>query len=121
MAEVAAACPGERITLGEMAEAFGDRAFGLLILIPVSLLIARSVVRRVRHMVEVLQAVERKDLAVTIDTTGSDEVSQMAQALSKALNSLRYTIGEVAEAATSLTAAAPSSTKAGKRTCGTSR
>jgi hypothetical protein len=25
-------CPGERITLGEMAEAFGDRAFGLLIL-----------------------------------------------------------------------------------------
>jgi len=26
-------CPGERITLGEMAEAFGDRAFGLLILL----------------------------------------------------------------------------------------
>ncbi|MBB5692485.1 exopolysaccharide biosynthesis protein [Muricoccus pecuniae] len=33
VAEVAAACPGERITLGEMAEAFGDRAFGLLILL----------------------------------------------------------------------------------------
>ncbi|MDT8266424.1 exopolysaccharide biosynthesis protein, partial [Roseomonas sp. DSM 102946] len=33
IAEVAAACPGERITLGEMAEAFGDRAFGLLILL----------------------------------------------------------------------------------------
>ena len=32
VAEVAAQCPGERITLGEMAEAFGDRAFGLLIL-----------------------------------------------------------------------------------------
>jgi hypothetical protein len=31
--EVAAACPGARISLGEMAEAFGDRAFGLLILL----------------------------------------------------------------------------------------
>ncbi|MBL6456088.1 exopolysaccharide biosynthesis protein [Belnapia sp. T6] len=31
--EVAARFPGERITLGEMAEAFGDRAFGLLILL----------------------------------------------------------------------------------------
>lgn len=31
--EVATQCPGERITLGEMAEAFGDRAFGLLILL----------------------------------------------------------------------------------------
>lgn len=33
VAEVAAALPGDRITLGEMAEAFGDRAFGLLILL----------------------------------------------------------------------------------------
>ena len=33
MAEVAARFPEERITLGEMAEAFGDRAFGLLILL----------------------------------------------------------------------------------------
>ncbi|WP_431283191.1 exopolysaccharide biosynthesis protein [Humitalea sp. 24SJ18S-53] len=33
VAEVAATFPGERITLGEMAEFFGDRAFGLLILL----------------------------------------------------------------------------------------
>jgi hypothetical protein len=33
VSEVAAAFPGERITLGEMAEAFGDRAFGLLLLL----------------------------------------------------------------------------------------
>jgi len=33
VAEVATHCRGERITLGEMAEAFGDRAFGLLILL----------------------------------------------------------------------------------------
>src|SRR3712207_6964141 len=33
VAEVAARCPGDRVTLGEMAEAFGDRAFGLLILL----------------------------------------------------------------------------------------
>ncbi|HYF09447.1 MAG TPA: exopolysaccharide biosynthesis protein, partial [Acetobacteraceae bacterium] len=33
VAEVAAHCSGERISLGEMAEAFGDRAFGLLILV----------------------------------------------------------------------------------------
>ena len=33
VAEVAAQCPGERITLGEMAEAFGDRAFGMLSLL----------------------------------------------------------------------------------------
>jgi len=31
--EVAAQFPGARITLGEMAEAFGDRAFGLLVLL----------------------------------------------------------------------------------------
>ena len=33
VAEVAARCPGDRVSLGEMAEAFGDRAFGLLILL----------------------------------------------------------------------------------------
>jgi len=33
VAEVAASFPGERITLGDMAEAFGERAFGLLILL----------------------------------------------------------------------------------------
>ena len=33
VAEVALRCPGDDITLGEMAEAFGDRAFGLLILL----------------------------------------------------------------------------------------
>ena len=33
IAEVVERCPGERITRGEMAEAFGDRAFGLLILV----------------------------------------------------------------------------------------
>jgi len=32
VSEVAAAFPGERISLGEMAHAFGDRAFGLLLL-----------------------------------------------------------------------------------------
>lgn len=33
VSEVAAAFPGERISLGEMASAFGDRAFGLLLLL----------------------------------------------------------------------------------------
>ena len=33
VAEVVARCPGERITLGDMADAFGDRAFGLLVLL----------------------------------------------------------------------------------------
>jgi hypothetical protein len=33
VAEVAARLPGERITLGDMADAFGDRAFGLLVLL----------------------------------------------------------------------------------------
>src|SRR4051794_12611408 len=33
VAEVAARFPGERISLGDMALAFGDRAFGLLILL----------------------------------------------------------------------------------------
>ncbi|MGG5817755.1 exopolysaccharide biosynthesis protein [Falsiroseomonas sp. HW251] len=33
VAEVAATFPGERITLGDMAEAFGDRAFGMLSLL----------------------------------------------------------------------------------------
>jgi hypothetical protein len=33
LAEVAARIPGDRITLGELAEALGDRAFGLLIVV----------------------------------------------------------------------------------------
>jgi hypothetical protein len=33
VAEVVARCPGERVSLGELAELFGDRAFGLLILL----------------------------------------------------------------------------------------
>ncbi len=33
VAEVAATFPGERITLGDMADAFGDRAFGMLSLL----------------------------------------------------------------------------------------
>jgi len=33
VAEVAAAFPGERISLGELAQAFGDRGFGLLLLL----------------------------------------------------------------------------------------
>jgi hypothetical protein len=33
VAEVVARFPGERVTLGELAELFGDRAFGLLILL----------------------------------------------------------------------------------------
>ena len=33
MAQVAASFPGERIALGDMADAFGERAFGLLILL----------------------------------------------------------------------------------------
>jgi len=33
VAEVAAAFPGERISLNEMAEAFGDRAYGMLLLL----------------------------------------------------------------------------------------
>ena len=33
VAEVALRCPGDEISLAEMAEAFGDRAFGLLILL----------------------------------------------------------------------------------------
>ncbi len=33
VAEVASAFPGERITLGEMTHAFGDRAFGMLLLL----------------------------------------------------------------------------------------
>ena len=33
VAEVAAAFPGERISLGDMAQAFGERAFGMLLLL----------------------------------------------------------------------------------------
>jgi hypothetical protein len=33
VAEVVASCPGERIALGDMARAFGERGFGLLILL----------------------------------------------------------------------------------------
>lgn len=33
VAEVAAAFPGERISLGDMAQAFGERAFGILLLL----------------------------------------------------------------------------------------
>jgi len=81
VAEVVGRFPGERISLGEMAEAFGDRAFGLLILLlllpsllpgmasvfgmPVLLLgIQMGLGRRVPRLPKLLarQSVKREDL-----------------------------------------------------------
>ena len=81
VAEVAAAFPGERITLGEMSTAFGDRAFGLLLLLlllpgmlpgmasvfgtPLLLLgIQMGLGRRVPHLPAILarQSIKRTDL-----------------------------------------------------------
>ena len=75
---------------------------GLVTLVFLCLLIARSIVRRIRGMVHVLRTVSRKDLTVPIVTSGRDEVGDMSRALDEALSSLRHTVGEVANAATTL-------------------
>ncbi|MCW2601422.1 MAG: hypothetical protein JWM02_3251 [Frankiales bacterium] len=66
------------------------------------LLVARSVSRPVRAVMEVLRRVEQQDLTGQVDVRSSDEIGQMGVAVNGAINTLRTTIETVTRNAASL-------------------
>jgi methyl-accepting chemotaxis protein len=80
-------------------------ACALIVLLGTAVLITRSIVRPLAKIVEVLNAVARRQLTVQIDVHGKDEIGQMADALRAALAAIRAAIAAIAGNATTLAAA----------------
>ena len=81
-------------------------ALTIAALILSSLLLSRSIVRRLGRSLEVLQAVANHDLTQTLTVDSKDEVGQIAMALNQAVESMRSTLGQVREIAEHLASSA---------------
>ena len=79
---------------------------GLLGLSVLSLWITRLISRPVRRMVTALQGLAERDLTVSVDVRGNDEIALMGTALNGAVSSVRQTVETLASSSTTLTAAA---------------
>jgi len=77
----------------------------LVLLLAIAVLVTRSIVGPLAKIVDVLNAVARRQLNVPIDVHGRDEIGQMAEALRKALAAIREAIAAIAGNATTLAAA----------------
>jgi methyl-accepting chemotaxis protein len=77
----------------------------LLLLVGLGWLVARAIVRRVRHAVDVLESVARGDLTQELDIDSRDETGRMAVALNTALTGLRSSMVSIGANATSLASA----------------
>ena len=67
----------------------------ILIAIPISILIVRSIAGPLAQVVDTLGSVAGGDLTVSVEVYGRDELGQMATALNRALEKLRFTLQEV--------------------------
>ncbi len=70
-----------------------------LIAIPITLVIVRSIALPLAQTVDILGQVAGGDLTVSVEVRGKDELGQMATALNKALEKLRFTLQEVSASA----------------------
>jgi methyl-accepting chemotaxis protein len=70
-----------------------------LIAIPITLVIVRSIAVPLAQTVDILGLVAGGDLTVSVEVRGKDELGQMATALNKALEKLRFTLQEVSASA----------------------
>ena len=78
------------------------------VLLTTSLLIGRSIVRRVRYAVQIAETVATGDFSSRIDARGTDESAQLLQALARMNGSLGQLVGTVHQASgTTPTAASP--------------
>jgi methyl-accepting chemotaxis protein len=70
-----------------------------LIAIPITLVIVRTIAVPLAQTVDILGLVAGGDLTVSVEVRGKDELGQMATALNKALEKLRFTLQEVSASA----------------------
>jgi methyl-accepting chemotaxis protein len=71
----------------------------MVIAIPITMLIIRSIAVPLAHAVAALDLVAAGDLTASVEAGRNDELGQMATALNKALEKLRYTLQEVSASA----------------------
>ncbi len=79
---------------------------GVVIAVGIGALVARSIVRNLRRVQIVCDALAAGDLTRTANLTSSDEVGQMGQALDTAVGSLRELVGTIEESSGALASAA---------------
>jgi methyl-accepting chemotaxis protein len=70
-----------------------------LIAVPITIVIVRSIAVPLSQAVDMLGLVAGGDLTVLVEVRGKDELGQMAAALNKALEKLRFTLQEVSASA----------------------
>jgi methyl-accepting chemotaxis protein len=75
---------------------------GLVVGLTLALLVAGSIVRRLREMQQALEAMAEGDLTANADVTADDEVGRMARALAAAQTGVRDVIAQVARSATAV-------------------
>jgi methyl-accepting chemotaxis protein len=78
---------------------------GLLLAIGVAVVVARSILRALRRVSEVCEALQRADLTVRADLRSRDEVGRMGAALDSAVDNLREVLTTVDSSAVSLAGA----------------
>jgi methyl-accepting chemotaxis protein len=77
----------------------------LVLLTGLGWLVARAIVRRVRHAVDALEKVAGGDLTLQLEIDSRDETGRMAHALNSALGRLRGSMSSIGANATSLASA----------------
>jgi methyl-accepting chemotaxis protein len=77
----------------------------LILLITVSVVVTRSIVTPMKVIVDALHRVSRKDLTVSVEVKGSDEIATMGSALNTALGSIRSAVASMADSTNTLAAA----------------
>jgi methyl-accepting chemotaxis protein len=73
-----------------------------VVLVVLSLLLARAVVRPVREVMRVLEAVATGDLTRRADVSSRDEVGRMATALNQAVEAMQHSLASIAQNANQL-------------------
>jgi methyl-accepting chemotaxis protein len=77
----------------------------VLLVVPLTMLNARSIVEPVRHASEIAQAIAAGNLASTMDISGRDETATLMQSLSGMQQSLRSMVGEIRATSESMSTA----------------
>ncbi|MCB2339458.1 methyl-accepting chemotaxis protein [Clostridium estertheticum] len=77
---------------------------GLFVAIALGMIIAISISRRIKKVVNVAGALCENDLSKTVDIDNEDEIGILAKALNKAILNLKTLISEISESATDISA-----------------
>ncbi|MGC9669592.1 methyl-accepting chemotaxis protein [Planosporangium sp. 12N6] len=87
------------------AAVVGLLVVGVLVSVALALWVAYGIVRRLRHVSQVLESVADGDLTHEVVVRGQDELADMSRALIKAVSHLRSTVSTLAEGAQAMVTA----------------